>query len=100
MLWNYTVTISDTAPVTGPGSPEMGRIWIKPSVSQAYIYLGVEWIPFASGNPITSYTDGIAYLEVAIQETEPTKAIGQIWIKESINVAYIYIDDWFQFLGV
>ena len=41
----YTVIIQEDE----PSNPQEGFIWIKESVSQAWIYISGAWCPFAGG---------------------------------------------------
>jgi hypothetical protein len=95
MSWQYDVSVG----VDAPESPVLGNIWIKPDVCQAFVLLGVEWVVFAGSGPLVGYTMGKTSKTVIVQESEPVSSPGQIWIKESINTAYIYLDDWYVILG-
>ena len=88
-----------------PSSPATGDIWIRPidSTYQGYIWIS-GWKPFLSGGVFASETDADTnYLTVIIQEETPPSNIiqpGWIWIKESIEQAWIYIFDYMPFVGV
>jgi len=41
----YTLVIQETA----PSNPQLGWIWIKESVRQAWMWIGGGWSPFAGG---------------------------------------------------
>lgn len=39
--------------VVVPSNNENGKIWVRPDIGQAYMYINGEWRPFAGGNPIS-----------------------------------------------
>ena len=39
----YTLIIQEDA----PSNPQLGWIWIKESIRQAFIYIAGAWVPFA-----------------------------------------------------
>ena len=89
---------------TAPSSPAVGEIWIKTialSTYQFYIWINA-WVPFTGGGTfITESTPDDNYINVVIQEAQPTfMKPGWIWIKESLGVAYFYIFDFVPLAGV
>ena len=93
-----------TVNATPPTSPQRGTIWIKPigdpDTYQGYMWLGA-WKPFLSGGTYITETGDDHYINVIIQEATPTDIIkpGWIWIKDSLNQAYLYIFDFMPLVG-
>jgi len=93
MTYYYTVVVKTTE----PNRPQIGWLWINPIISQAYIWIKNEWCPIAGGNTINSYVEGVYWRSQIVQEAEPSainQVTGKIWIKESINQTFIYLDFW------
>lgn len=92
MIYYRTITVNATEPT----NPEIGDFWIKIIGTwqyQAYIRIGTSWKPICGGGTYAAETSpDIHYINVVIQETEPTDIIklGWVWIKESIGAAYIW----------
>jgi hypothetical protein len=90
MIQYRRIIVSDTKP-----SDVVGRIWIKPlgsSTYQAYIFIST-WLPLIAGGTFITETGADEHrINVVIQEEKPDSFIqvGWLWIKESINQAFIY----------
>ena len=99
MIYYREITVNATA----PSSPGLGTIWIKPIDSnayQGYIWLGLWTLFISGGDYIAESTPDTNYINVAVQESEPTTAKpGWIWIKESTMMAYLYILDFVPLTG-
>jgi hypothetical protein len=103
MSIEYRTLTYQANPPTAEGN---GDMWIKQvgSSYNAYIYLN-DWILLASGGVVITESNVYTHkYRVFIQESEPTLTNfklkpGDIWIKESILQAYIYLWEWRFLIG-
>lgn len=93
MSFSYTVIISEAQPTTN--TP--GIFWIKPSLSEFKVRTG-NWALITSGTvPITVFTAGTYSKTLIIQEATPSADLGQIWLRDSTQQLYIYLNDWIPY---
>ena len=82
-----------------PNGKEGVQIWIKPSISEAYIRFS-DWISIAGGGTISGYDSGTFDRTIAVQSGVPSALLGQIWQDTVLNALKIYLDDWYTIVAV
>jgi len=95
MAFYYNVIIKEDEPDTPVG----GWFWIKPSISQAYIYINDSWKVVAGGNPIANYQEGNFWKVMVHQAAAPAVELGKIWENTTTHEVFIYLDAWKVFVG-
>lgn len=89
----YFVIISNSQPTTN--TP--GVFWVNPLLSELRVRTG-NWSLVCNGNnPISSYTSGTFMKSLIIQETTPDGTIGQLWLRDSTQQMYVFLDDWIPY---
>jgi len=98
MAFYYNVFINETP----PDRPIGGWYWIKPSIGQLYIYILDGWKPIAGDQSFVTPSIGSHYYCTIEQESVPggtDNIVGKIWIKTSINQAFMKLSQWLPIAG-
>jgi hypothetical protein len=95
MSFTYRVIIQEATPsLTISGT----YIWIKPSTGTASVRLN-DWIQFAAGDVISSYTEDLYTRTMEVSASEPIASLGLMWLNTDTNSTMIYLSAWIPFVG-
>lgn len=69
-----------------PNNNEVGKVWIKPSLGQAYMYLNGDWRPMIGGPVVaTEYTYPLTFFIRGINRTEYIKNMGSVEKQDALT---------------